>query len=244
MILFVHQPEYIPWLGFFDKLARCDYFIVYDDAQFQHGGFHNRNKIRTLPGWSWLTVPIVHNHPQTIKDVRIAEGNWRDKQLRIITHNYKDTPYFDYYFPKIEEVIRLDHEYLINLNLDMIKTIANLLVIKKQIICSSEFQYFGKEKTQKLVSMCKFFGADTYLAGSGGKAYMNENMFSESNIKIQWHKYEHPIYKQKFQGFQPNMSIIDLLFNMGPKAIETLLQGGKVSNLLFTEKTFPEPLML
>jgi hypothetical protein len=245
MILFVHQPEYIPWLGFFDKLARCDTFVIYDDAQFQHGGFHNRNRIRTMHGWEWLTIPITHGHPQTIKDVKIAGVEWKKKQLSVIINNYEKTPYFKEYFPLIKEAISSNHGLLIGLNLHLIKILAEILNIKVKMVRSSEFPYLGKEKNEKLVSMCKLIGADTYLSGSGGKAYVNENLFSEADITIQWHNYEHPNYKQKYEGFQPNMSIIDLLFNTGPQAKETILKGGIINNSNPSDNlVFPKPLIV
>ena len=229
MITFVHQPEYLPWLGFFDKLARCDTFVVYDDAQFEHGGYQNRNKIKTAEGWRWLTVPIIHNHPQLIKDVKISGNQWKKKHIRIIAHNYEKSPFFKDYFPLIESALNFNHELLIGLNLQLIKMFAEILGIKATMIRSSEFPYHGEEKNEKLISMCKFMGADSYLSGSGGKAYVNETAFSNANIKLQWHSYNHPSYNQKFEGFQPNMSIVDLLFNVGPEAKETILKGGKIS---------------
>jgi hypothetical protein len=230
MIVFVHQPEYIPWLGFFDKLARCDTYVIYDDAQYQHGGFHNRNRIRTMQGWDWLTVPIIHGHPQTIKDVKISGDKWKNKQLNLIISNYEKTPYFEEYFPIIRDAITFNHELLIGLNLHLIKDIAELLGIKAKMMRSSEFPYAGKEKNEKLVSMCKFLGANVYLSGSGGKNYVDETLFTTANIEVQWHNYIHPTYKQRFEGFQPNMSIIDLLFNQGPKTTETLLKGGTITH--------------
>jgi hypothetical protein len=241
MIIFVHQPEYMPWLGFFDKLARCDTFVIYDNAQYQHGGFHNRNKIRTVNGWEWLTVPIIHGHPQTIKNVKISGTQWKNKHLSAIARNYEKSPYFKEYFPLIKEAIDFDHELLIGLNLHLIKNFAEILSIKTNIVHSSEFPNCGNEKNEKLVSMCKFVGADTYLSGSGGIAYINETLFSQAHIKIQWHNYKHPIYKQRYEGFQPNMSIIDLLFNKGPKAAETILQGGTINNSKPIDKSaFPK----
>jgi hypothetical protein len=244
MIVFVHQPEYIPWLGFFDKLARCDTFVIYDDAQFQHGGFHNRNKIRTMWGWKWLTVPIIHGHPQTIKEVKIAGTEWKNKQLGIISNNYEKAPYFQEYFPIIEEAISFNHELLIGLNLHLIKALANVLNIKVNMVRSSEFPYGGKEKNEKLVSICTFLGANTYLAGSGGRAYVNAALFREAKIEVQWHTYRHPIYKQMFDGFQPNMSIIDLLFNAGPQAKEILLRGGDTNTDHNSEVTFSKALLV
>jgi hypothetical protein len=230
MIVFVHQPEYIPWLGFFDKLARCDTFVIYDDAQYQHGGFHNRNRIRTSNGWEWLTVPITHGHPQTIKEVKICGADWKHKHLNALRLNYEKTAYFKEYFPKLEEAINFNHELLLSLNLHLIKAVAELLGIKANMMRSSEFPYCGKEKNEKLVSMCKFLGADTYLSGSGGRNYVDESRFSQASISLQWHNYEHPTYRQRYNGFQPDMSIVDLLFNEGPTSKDILLKGGKLAS--------------
>lgn len=229
MIIFVHQPEYMPWLGFFDKLARCDTYVIYDDAQFQHGSFHNRNKIRNLKGWEWLTVPIVHGYPQTINKVRIAGSQWKNKHLNALIRRYGKAPYFEEYYPLIKEALEFNHELLIGLDLHLINIIAELLSIKVNFVRSSEFPYCGKEKNEKLVSMCQFLAADTYLCGSGGQSYIDESVFSQANIKIQWHSYEHPIYKQSHEGFQPYMSIVDLLFNLGAtEAKKIILKGGNV----------------
>ncbi|MGD6807453.1 MAG: WbqC family protein [Candidatus Bathyarchaeia archaeon] len=230
MIVFVHQPEYIPWIGFFDKLARCDVYVIYDDAQYEHGGFHNRNRVRTPKGWGWLTVPISHGHPQTIKDVKIAGHEWRKRQLSFIASLYQKTPYFKDYYPLLKEAIGFDHELLIGLNLHLIKAIADVLDIKVTMMRSSEFPYAGKEKNEKLVSMCKFLGADTYLCGSGGRNYIDTEIFRQAKISVQWHSYQHPLYKQRFEGFEPNMSIIDLLFNMGPESKRILLKGGIIES--------------
>jgi hypothetical protein len=155
MIVFVHQPEYIPWMGFFDKLARCDVFVIYDDAQYVHGGYHNRNRIRTCKGWRWITIPIVHNHPQMIKDVRISGTRWRKDHTRIISQHYEKAPYFKTYFPLIEEALNFNHELLIGLNLHLLKNIAEALGLKAKMIRSSEFPYHGIDKNEKLISMCK-----------------------------------------------------------------------------------------
>jgi hypothetical protein len=237
MIVFVHQPEYIPWLGFFDKLARADVYVIYDDAQYQHGGFHNRNRIRTPEGWEWLTVPISHGYPQTIKNVKIAGDLWKNKHLYGIRHHYQNTPYYSRYYPLIKDALMLNHESLLGLNLHLIKTIANILGMNPKMVFSSELPYAGTEKNEKLVSMCKFLGADCYLSGSGGKNYIQEALFSQANVKLQWHNYQHPTYKQGFSGFEPNMSIIDLLFNEGPRSKEIIQSGGIIEE---TKKTEPE----
>jgi|WetSurMetagenome_2_1015567.scaffolds.fasta_scaffold32431_2 hypothetical protein len=230
MIVFVHQPEYMPWLGFFDKLARCDTFVIYDDAQYQHGGFHNRNKIRTLKGWEWITVPIIHGHPQIIKNVRIAGKEWKNKHLNAIKRDYEKAPYFKDIFPLIVEAVNFDHELLIDLNMHLIENIANALDINVSMVRSSQIPYGGIEKNEKLVSMCKFLGANTYLSGSGGATYLDKERFAQANINVKYHNYEHPTYTQKYNSFEPNMSIIDLLFNAGSDASDILLKGGIISS--------------
>lgn len=185
----------------------------------------------------------MHGHPQTIKDVKIAGAEWKNRQLSVIKHNYEKTPYFTEYFPIIKEALNFNHELLIGLNLHLIRSIADILGIKAKRVRSSEFPYCGKEKNEKLVSMCKFMGADTYLSGSGGKAYVNESMFTEAKIQVQWHNYEHPTYKQRFDGFQPNMSIIDLLFNKGPESKEIILKGGVLKTSSSEKLALPRPLI-
>jgi hypothetical protein len=172
----------------------------------------------------------MHGHPQTIKDVKIAGSKWKNKHLTAITQNYKNTPCFKEYFPLIKDAINFDHELLIGLDLHLIRTIAKILDIKVNMVRSSEFPYGGAEKNEKLVSMCKFLGADTYLSGSGGKSYIVEALFAQGKIDVKWHNYEHPTYQQRYGGFLPNMSIIDLLFNMGAQAKDVILKGGAVND--------------
>ncbi len=236
MITFVHQPEYIPWIGFFDKLLQSDIFIVYDDAQFVHGGFQNRNRIRTMQGWRWLTVPIKHNYPQLIKDVKIAGDQWKQNHLRILRQNYDKAPYFKEYFSIVEETLAVNYDSLIDLDLNLIEKFAQSLGFRMKLAFSSKFPHHDKEKNGKLISLCKHVGADTYLSGSGGKKYMEESKFSDSNIKIIWHNYTHPFYKQNFDGFEPNMSIIDLLFNLGPEAKSIILKGSSVNETVSLTK--------
>ena len=229
MITLIHQPEFMPWMGFFDKLARSDVFVVYDDVQFEKNGFQNRNKIMTEHGWKWLSVPIVHNYPELIKDVKISGTQWKKDILNKILFNYKKTPYFEKYYKLIEEAILADHELLIDLNLHIIRNISEALGINVKMIRSSEFSYEGEEKNEKLISICKSIGSDTYLVGSGGRGYTDEKMFSDAGIKLLWHDYNHPTYKQQFEEFQPQMSTVDLLFNSGMEAKDTILKGGFIS---------------
>ena len=232
MIAFIHQPGYMPWLGFFDKLARCDKFVVYDDVQFEKGGFHNRNRIRTEDGWGWLTVPIVHNHVQMIKDILISGDRWSGNHIKNIAHNYRNAPYFEEFMPRIEEAISAssDREPLIELDMRLTEALAEILGIKVKVVRSSELPYHqeGEGKNEKIVAMCKHAGADTYLSGQGGRGYIDESVFSEAGVKVVWHDYRHPEYPQRFEGFQPFMSVIDLIFNSGPEEAKRIIMEGGI----------------
>lgn len=232
MIAFIHQPGYMPWLGFFDKLARCDKFVVYDDVQFEKGEFNNRNKIRTADGWRWLTVPIVHNHPQMIKDIMISGDKWKTDHLKNIRHNYGSAPYFKELMPRIEEALSSsDGGLLADLNMRLIEMLAGILGIDVEVVRSSELPYHGdgEGKNEKLVSICKHVKADVYLSGQGGRGYIDEKVFSNAGVEVVWHDYRHPEYAQRFEGFQPFMSVIDLIFNSDPEeAKRTIMTGGVV----------------
>jgi len=232
MMAFIHQPGYLPWLGFFDKLARCDKFVVYDDVQFAKGEFNNRNRIRTEDGWRWLTVPVVHNHTQMIKDILISGDRWSDNHIKNITHNYRNAPYFKDFMPGIEQAISAssDREPLIELDMRLTEVLAEILGIKVKVVRSSEFTYHqeGEGKNEKIVSMCKHVGADTYLSGQGGKGYIDESVFSKAGVKVVWHDYKHPEYEQMFEGFQPFMSVIDLIFNSGPEEAKRIIMEGGI----------------
>jgi hypothetical protein len=216
----------MPWIGFFDKLARSDVFVIYDDVQFEKNAFQNRNKILTAQGWKWISVPIVHNYPELIKDVRVFGTHWKKDQLKSISCSYAKAPYFEKYYSLLEKAITADRELLADLNMEIISIIAEALGIKTKFIRSSELSYEGTGKNEKLVSICKKVGCDKYLVGSGGRTYTDEKVFADAGIKVLWHDYKHPVYKQQFEAFQPQMSTIDLLFNSGENSKETILKGG------------------
>lgn len=230
MIITIHQPEYLPWLGFFDRIAESDIFIILDDVGYQKNGFINRNKIKTAQGWQWITVPVKGRSPnQKINEVLIDnQSDWREAQLRSLKFNYSKAPYFGEYSDFFEAVFKKDWELICDLDIYLIENIIAFLGLKTKIEKYSDMNLKGVQ-TERLVDICKKFGADTYLSGPGGKEYMDLGKFEEENIKVVFQEFKHPEYSQQFMkaGFIPCLSIIDLLFNCGEKSLEIIKSGVK-----------------
>ena len=230
MMISVHQPQYLPWLGYFDKIAKSDCFVVLDKVQYKPREFQNRNRIRTRDGVIWLTVPVVckGKHKQGICDAVIDnEFPWQRQHCNSLKAWYGRAPFFNDYFPFFEAVYSKRWEKLSDLNIHIIRYILEALAISTPIRFESELD-IRAEATGRIIDICKALGADTYLSGSGGKAYLEEDKFGDSGIKLVYQEFHHPAYRQQFmpdeKDFLPYMSIVDLLFNEGPKSREILLQ--------------------
>ena len=226
MIVAIHQPQYLPYLGFFHKLCSCDLFIALDDVQFQKNGLQNRNKIKTAQGWQWLTVPVLHRADQKILEVRInPKVNWRNKHLNALKTNYSKAPFFEEFWPALSEVYATNHEDLSGLNMDLTKLLLQFLGVDKKIVCSSSLNAEG-ERTQRLINLCREVGATTYLSGPGGKRYMDAEAFPAAGLKLEYQDFTFPEqYPQMFpqQGFVPYMSVLDTLFCCGAEQTLALI---------------------
>ena len=227
----IHQPDFIPWLGFFDKIRLSDLFIIGDNVQFRKKGWTNRNQIKTANGVSWLTIPVHQELGQPINVVKIRKDSqnnmeWYETHLRTLQVNYGKSKFFDEYIGHIEKIYHKKHEFLADFNLELLDMILKILDINVPILKLSEMNLKG-EKTELIVNICKKIGADSYLSGKGGANYMDENLIKSNNIKLVYHKFNHPEYEQRFMklGFIPNMSIIDLLFNEGPNSLNIIKSG-------------------
>ena len=220
MIIAIHQPNYLPYLGFFDKMARSDIFVIYDDAQFNKSDFQHRNRIRIYHGWKWLTVPVdkkripinevkIRNEVKTWKGVKWANAHFRD-----IHDNYKDAPYYSMYEEELMRIYKRTYEKLVDLNMELIRFLMKAFDIDMEIVFSSELGFTSKS-TQRLVEIVEALGGDVYLSGPKGKDYLDVSLFERKGIKVVFQDFVHPVYKQRYEGFIPNMSAIDALFNVG-----------------------------
>ena len=219
MIIAVHQPNYIPYLGFFDKMKQSDIFVIYDDAQFNKEDFQHRNKIRIYYGWKYLTVP-VEGKRIPIKNVRIRNElmmkgiPWQKTHLKEVRDNYKDTPYYASYEGHLEAIYANKYDQLIDLNMDLINFLKDAFDIKTKIIFASELG-FTSRSTERLVDITEVLGGDVYLSGPAGYDYLDVLPFESRGISVEFQDFIHPVYKQRYDGFIPNMSAIDALFNVG-----------------------------
>ena len=227
MVIAIHQPQYLPWLGYFDKIYRADIFVLLDNVQFKKNEWQNRNKIKTAQGWQWLTVPVKYKFPQLINEVEINNTvRWQHKHKQAILTNYRKAPYYHYLDDFFELIFSHQWKIISNLNITIVKCLVKILGIETPIYVASKLKDLPKNADERLIAIIKHFGGDTYLAGSGGKNYMDLNKYKRNNIMVMFQDYKHPIYKQLFEGFKPYMSVIDLILNHGKKSLSIILNEG------------------
>jgi len=230
MIVSIHQPQYLPWLGYFEKIDRSDIFVLLDDVQFKKNEWQNRNKIKTSKGWQWITVPVIHKFPQEIKKAKINNDiDWQRQHLNSLIINYNKAPYFGDYIDFFKSVYCKKWVYLSDLNIHIIKNFVRVLGIKTKLVTSSRLKQPDRA-TQHLINICKTLGASTYLSGEGGRVYLEIEKFKKHGIEVIFQDFRHPTYNQlysKEQGFIENLSIVDLLFNHGPQSL-SIIRGKDV----------------
>jgi hypothetical protein len=223
-ILAAHQPQYLPWLGFFDKLDQVDVFVLLDNVQFKKNEWQNRNRIKGPGGPQWLTVPVAHKFPQTIAEVGVRETEpWRRKHLRALESNYGKATCFEAEMPPLADVLSRPWRHLAPLNIELIRLLATRLGIDTEIRLGSEFNA-REHPTLRLVDLCVEAGADTYLSGAGGD-YLETDAFAEAELGLRFHRYEHPIYPQLYGDFEPSMSVADLIMNLGNDSLLKIRSG-------------------
>jgi hypothetical protein len=214
------QSNYLPWKGYFDIIHDVDLFIFYDDVQYTKNDWRNRNRIKTPKGSKWLTIPTGTDLNRSICDVRIPDGTWSASHWKLISENYKACPHFDSLAPFLH-TIYMDRQWatLSELNHHLIRSIAtDLLDIKTSFSDSRKFSLKGRGQ-DRVVELLKSVGATEYLSGPAGKAYLEPERFAAEGIKLTWKDYSgYPSYPQLFPPFDHNVSVIDLLLNIGAKA--------------------------
>lgn len=220
----VLQPGYLPWLGFFDQLRRSDVFVYYDDVQYNKHGWRNRNRIKTQSGPLWLTVPVRHSglgFPRII-DIEIdARSPWARKHVQSIRQAYARAPYLPRYAPELEEMLERRWARLVDLDIAVAGMMARWLGISRPIMRSSELGITG-ERSERLVAICRRFGAKTYLSGDVAQDYLDTELFLRNGIHVEWQRFTHPVYPQLHGAFEPYMSAIDLILNCGDDSLPVL----------------------
>jgi hypothetical protein len=215
----IHQPQYLPYLGFFHKVAHCDCFVALDHVQFQKNGLQNRNKLKcnSETGWQWLTVPVLHNHGQSISQTRIDSATpWAKKHWNAVLMNYSRAPHFEDYSYAIRDLLCRDWTSLCELNMALIEWVLQVTDIPTPVIRSSSLGVEG-ERSELLINICRALDGDCYFSGPGGWRYMDLSMFESAGIEVEWQEFECPVYEQRYahRGFIPNLSALDALLNCG-----------------------------
>jgi len=235
VIVAAHQPHYLPWLGYLDKLAKCDVFVVMDDLQYEAQNFQNRNRVKLNHGPGWLTVPLLRgSQADRVLDKRIdntgrgGRHHWQQRTWRTLVTHYGRAPFFEHYAPALEEVYSRRWDLLVELDLHMLELARDWLGITRPIVRASSLELSGA-RTERIAAMCRTVGASVYLSGRGGSAgYLDTELLARAGVSTLWQRFQHPIYPQRYAGlgFVSHLGFLDLLLNCGPDAAALLRGAG------------------
>ena len=223
MLVAIHQPEHLPWLGFFHKMKSVDVFVFLDDVQFRKNYFQNRNRILGSNGPQWVTVPVeLRGHTgKTLREMKIDnQHRWQRKYWGSIVQSYGKHPYFKEYGSLLEEIINQPTDDLLPLNLDIIELFREALGVETPCIVASSL-HLGEvsSSTEHLLRICQEVEATAYLSGPFGREYLDQDVFRRKRIEILFHEFTYPIYPQwHTEQFVPDLSALDLMCNSGPGA--------------------------
>jgi hypothetical protein len=223
MRVVILQPSYIPWRGYFHQIQKSDVFVFYDCVQYDKHGWRNRNKIKTPNGLQWLTIPVSSkgcvSDGLAIKDASIVwNANWAEKHLRSISQNYKKAPFFSTYFPLVESIYQRRDAKLADFTCATTEAIARTLGINRTTFLRSSSLPTEGTKTDRLVGILEQLGATHYVSGPSANAYLEKEKLDKIGVSMEFITYDYPTYPQINGPFEHQVSILDLLFNIGPDA--------------------------
>lgn len=218
-VLAAHQPNYLPWLGYFDKMRRADVFVLLDAVQYPRGqSVANRNRIRTAQGELMLTVPVSVPKGREGKarydEVSFADEKWKRKHLRSIEQAYAQAPYCERLFPELAALVQPARSFC-DLNVELIRWHAERLRIATRLVRMSELDGVTGRKSELVAALCRLLEADVYLSGAGASAYNDPELLAANGVELRYQEFEHPVYPQVGEGFVPNLAALDAVFNCG-----------------------------
>jgi WbqC-like protein family len=221
-ILAIVQSNYIPWKGYFDMIRRADEFVLYDDVQYTRRDWRNRNRIKTAQGTQWLTIPVQvkGKYYQTVKDTKISDPDWGRTHWRTLCHCYGNAPHFKG-SQELWEPLYLGcrHEFLSDINRAWIAAICGQLGIGTRISQSMDYHLHEADPTSRLLEICVQAGASVYLSGPAARSYLDETLFQQAGIEIRYMDYSgYREYPQLYPPFDHAVTVLDLLFMVGPLA--------------------------
>lgn len=224
----VLQPFYIPWAGVFNQIFISDTFVFGDDFQFSKNSWINRNRVKNPNGgFIWLTVPIKKNRLNTkISEIEISySSNWTSKHLKTIKQIYGKTDYFQEVYFELEKILESKHKFLIDLNLALLLFFCKYLKININLRLRSSYADLPIEKSESLLNICLVEKADNYHSGLKAKNYLNEEIFLKQNISIEYQNFSYLPYKQLGIDYQDKLSIIDMIFTLGPNITSDIIKN-------------------
>jgi hypothetical protein len=243
MIVAAHQPHYLPWLGYLDKLAKADVFVVMDDLQYEAQNFQNRNRLKLAHGPQWLTVPLLRGaQSDRVMDKRIdntgrgGRHHWQQRTWRTLVTHYGRAPHFDRYAAALEEVYARRWDWLVELDLHMLDLARGWLGIARPIVRASSLDLQG-HRTARIAALCRAVGATVYLSGRGGSTgYLDLELLARAGVAVRWQSFVHPRYSQRYpsQGFASHLGFLDAVLNLGPAAAALLAPPAAVATLATT----------
>jgi hypothetical protein len=225
----VHQPDFLPYLGFFHRFLRADVYLALDHVQFvQHTSraWTHRDKIKTRGGAAWLSVSVQKCPLDTaIKDVELSsDRSWRAANLNLLTENYRRAPFYETIFARLDEIYRMPIDRLAAFNMAFIDLVCDWLGIAIERARSSDLAPTDR-KSEMIAGLVAAVGGTRYLSGIGARDYHDQAPFERRGIEVVWQDFKHPIYPQQFGEFVPYLSTIDALFNCGPEETIRMLRS-------------------
>jgi hypothetical protein len=224
MLVAIHQPNFLPWLGYFDKISRADRFVVLDSVPLQLTGGNYTNRVKMIISGkpSWVTMPLRRGHEarSCIDQAEyITDATARRKILRSIAQSYAKAPFFSSVMPLVEKIFGLETTSLVEFNLNGIYAVAERLGLSTAHFVRSSTMDVEGHSNELLADIVRAAGGDTYLAGHGADGYQDDSVFAANGIAVNYQAYVHPAYRQSnVDQFVPGMSAIDALMNCGPDA--------------------------
>ena len=226
MLVAVHQPNFLPWPGFFHKWLISDAMILLDTVQYEKNEWQNRNRIKTAQGAQWVTVPVRYRYPQRIRDVEIADQRWPRKACRGVEQAYAKAPFLADVWPHIRALLEQRWTHLAQLNTALIRCVGSMLGCRAPLYLASEMGVDEHDPSERLIALCRQLDGDGYLSGREGRNYLDAGAFARSGIRLYFQQVEAPVYPQLHGAFAPYLSVLDMLLNTGSDARLIEAMGG------------------
>ncbi len=217
-LITIHQPNFLPWPGFFHKWMLADAMVLLDTVQYEKNDWLNRNRIKTAQGAQWVTAPVRYRYPQKINDVPVADQRWIRKACRSIEQSYAKAPYFAACWPQVRGILQQPHTMLRDLNVALIRVLGEALGCGAPLHLASNLEVDSTDPTERLIGLCTILHGSGYLSGREGRMYLQQERFDQAGLTLDFQQVEAPVYPQLHGDFISHLSVLDVLFNTGADA--------------------------